>query len=373
MKKMRTIVQFSGMAAALVVAFYILATPSHAADLVASIDKASVVPDGNVSGEAAVYVITLEGSLDPAVAGRGLAEGDQIKVVFPHDFDLGSLDPSYPLADVPTPAQPCLPSNLQCTTAVLLKGWPEEPYFLPASFTTLSIDPSENALVFTAVQDIIPNPPVSPGIKQLFLMLHGVRNPHPGQYPIRVEAQTGPGRTWETGSGLLEVVPDPQPSVQATSVLVKALSGLLPGGPACGPGTLPPNPDNPIFQKTSVESVAPFVWTFLVWGKDNEPLTDIWFNWVNADHAQVKQLNATIGHLFINAPPGASGYRIDVNPLGCPTMLGAAPVIGPTPGIGPDPAGRLDMRFTAGDLPGDYITTITLNNGNAISMIVTAE
>jgi hypothetical protein len=156
-------------------------------------------------------------------------------------------------------------------------------------------------------------------------------------------------------------------------VLVKALSGLLPGGPACGPGTLPPNPDNPIDQTTSVGSEAPFVWTFLVWGDDNEPLTDIWFNWVNADHAQLKRLNATIGHLFIDAPTGASGYRIEVNPLGCPTMLGAAPVIGPTPGIGPDPVGRLDMRFTAGDMPGDYITTITLNNGNSISMVVSAE
>jgi len=373
MKNMRTVVQFSVMTAALMVAFFILATPSRAAGLVAGIDKATVVPDGNVSGEAAVYLITLEGSLDPAVAGRGLAAGNQIKVVFPDDFDLGNLDPSYPLADVPAPALPCVPGNLQCTTAVLLKGWPEEPYFLPASFATLSIDTTENALVFTAVQDIVPNPPVSPGIKQLFLMLHGVTNPHPGQYPIRVDAQTGPGGAWETGSALLQVLPNPRPSVQATSVLVKALSGLLPGGPACGPGTLPPNPDNPIYQTASVGSDAPFLWTFLVWGDDNEPLTDIWFNWVNADHAQIKQANATIGHLFIDAPPGASGYRIEVNPLGCPTMLGAAPVIGPTPGIGPDPVGRLDMRFTAGDTAGDYITTITLNNGNSVNMIVVAD
>lgn len=358
---------------ALAISCCMLTLPAHAAGIVADIKKASVVPDGDVSGEAALYLITLEGSLDPAVPGKGLALGGQIRVIFPPEFDLTNLDPAYPLADVPTPALPCVPGNLQCTTAVLLKGWPEEPYFPPAAFATLSVDATDNALVFTAVQDIVPAPPVSPGIKQLFLMLHGVTNPSPGQYRIRVEAQTGPGGGWEAGSGLLQVLPNPRASVEATSVLVKALSGLLPTGPACGPGTLPPNPDNPVYQTTSVESDAPFVWTFLVWGDDNEPLDDIWLNWVNANHAQVKSLNSTIGHLFIDPPPGASGHHIEVNPLGCPTLLGAAPVIGPTPGIGPDPVGRLDMQFTAGDLPGDYVTTLTLNNGNSIQMVVTAE
>jgi hypothetical protein len=54
-------------------------------------------------------------------------------------------------------------TNLQCTTAVLLKGWPEEPYLPPAAFATLSIDAGETALIFTAVQDIVPAPPASPG------------------------------------------------------------------------------------------------------------------------------------------------------------------------------------------------------------------
>jgi hypothetical protein len=363
----------SAAVSALTMACCTLGPFAHAAGIVADIAKASVVPDGDVSGQAAVYLITLEGSLDPAVPGRGLALGGQIKVIFPPEFDLVHLNAAYPLADVPNPARPCLPTNLQCTTAVLLKGWPEEPYFPPAAFATLSVDASENALVFTAVQDIVPMPPVSPGIKQLFLMLHGVTNPLPGQYRIRVEAQTGPAGEWETGSGLLHVLPNPRPSIEATSVLVKALSGLSPGGPACGPGTLPPNPDDPVYQTTAVGTDAPFVWTFLVWGDDSEPLGDVWLNWVDLSHAQLKRLGSTIGHVFIDPPPGASGYGIEVNPLGCPTMLGAAPVIGPTPGIGPDPVGRLDMRFTAGDLPGAYITTLTLNNGNSIQMVVTAE
>ena len=363
-------VSFGAAAAALVAAA--TALPAAGAGIVAEIQKAWVVPDGDVTGEAAVYVITLSGSLNPTVRGRSLAAGDQIRVIFPPEFDLTNLAAGYPLADVPTSSQPCVPSNLQCTTAVLLKGWPEEPYFPPAQYATLSIDAAENALVFTAVQDMVADPPVSPGIKQLFLMLHGVTNPAPGHYQIRVEAQTGPWGTWESGSGILQVVPETRPSVGATSVFVKALSGLLPGGPACGPGTLPPNPDDPVYQTTTVGNDAPFVWSFLLWGDDAEPLGDVWLDWANPRHARLKRGNATIGHVFIDAPRGATGQAIEVNPLGCPTVLPAAPVIGGTPGIGPDPVGRLDMQFRAGNVPGRYTTTILLNNGNSQRMVVTA-
>ncbi|MGW8369309.1 MAG: hypothetical protein ACWGPN_11605 [Gammaproteobacteria bacterium] len=358
--------------AAMVLLSAAVAMPAHAAGVVASIEKATVSPDGDVSGMPGSYLISLDVSLDPSVPGKSLAAGSQIRVIFPGDFELSNLDPAYPLLDVPTPGR-CTPGNLVCTTAVLLKGWPEEPYFFPATYASLSIDQAENALVFTARQNIDADPPASPGIKQLFLMLHGVKNPAPGQYRIRVESQTGPSGAWETGSGLLQVVPNSRPSVGATSVFVKALSGLLPGGVACAPPTLPPNPDNPVYQTTAVGAKAPFVWTFLLWGDDNEPLADVWLNWVNMDHAQLKRRDATVGHLFIDAPQGAIGYGIEVNPASCPTLIGAAPVIGGTPGIGPDPVGRLDLRFTAGDMPGSYTTTISLNNGNRVQMIVTAE
>ena len=226
---------------------------AFAAGIVVSIDKAPVIADGNVSGKPTDIVITLDGSLHHSVPGRGLAAGDKIKVIFPPEFDLASLNPAYPVLDVPTAGQ-CTPNNLQCTTAVILHGWPQQPFFAPAAFHTVDIDPVENSFVFTAVQDMIPNPPTNPGIKQLHLILHGVSNPSPGHYRIRVEAQTGPGGQWETGSGLLHVLPKPRPSVNVTSVLVKALSGLpIPNTvtPACGPGTLPGHP-----QRTNCRSVS---------------------------------------------------------------------------------------------------------------------
>lgn len=212
-----------------------LALPVNAAGIVASIDKAPVVSNGDVAGQPTDVVITFSGSLDPVVAGRGLAAGDQIRVLFPPQFDLTSLDAGYPLSDVPAPAVPCVPGMLRCTAVVLLQGWPQEPFFPPAAFHTLSIDAANNILVITALQDMVPNPPVSPGIKQVYLILNGVTNPEPGHYRIAVEAQTGSGGGWETGSGMLQILPYVRPSINATSVFVKALAAG-----ACGSGSLWP-------------------------------------------------------------------------------------------------------------------------------------
>lgn len=350
------------------------------AGIVASIEKAPVVADGDVEGKPTDYVINLEGSMDPQVAGRSLAAGGQIKVIFPPEFDLGSINPAYPVLDAPTPLPPvaplqdndCVPAWLTCTTAVILQGWPQNPYFPPAIFHTLSVDVVANALVFTAVNDMIANPPTAPGIKQIHLILNGVTNPAPGQYRIRVEAQTGPGGAWETGSGMVQVLPRARPSVNVTSVFVKATSGQL-GDPACGPGTNPPNADNPVRQTTTTGSAAPFPWTLLLWGADRQPLDNVQPIWVNPDHALLWRDGHTIGHIYIDAPKGAAGYGIDFNPLGCGTLMGGAPVIGATPGIGPQPVGRMDLVFRAGDTAGEYRTTVSLNNGNGVELIVRAE
>ena len=358
----------------------IFASGAHAAGIVASIEKAPVIADGDVAGMPTDFVITFDGSLDPNVAGRTLAAGDVIKVIFPPEFDLGSVNPAYPLLDAPTPLPPvmplqdndCVPAFLTCSTAVILRGWPQDPYFPPALFHTLSIDAAENALIFTAVQDLGAAPPANPGIKQLHLILNGITNPQPGNYRIRVEAQTGPGGAWESGTGTFKVVPRTRPSINITSVFVRATSGML-GAPACGPGTNPPNPFSPVHQSTATSAPAPYPWTLLLWGAGNEALTDVSLQWTNPDHARLLRGGRTIGHLHIDAPVGASGYGIVFNPLGCGTLLPGAPVIAGTPGIGPQAVGRMDMVFVAGDTAGEYRTTISLNNGNAVEMTVVAE
>jgi hypothetical protein len=171
----------------------------------------------------------------------------------------------------------------------------------------------------------------------------------------------------------MHVLPSPRPSINATAVFVKAQAGLLDGIPACGPGTLPPNPDNPVWQVTGVGELAPYTWTFLVWGADEEPVSDLDIQWVSDARARLVRGRRTVGHLDIDAPVGATGYGIEVNPLGCSTYLPAAPVIGGTTGIGPQPTGRFDLRFRTGNVAGRYTTTLRMNNGNSETMVVIAE
>ena len=357
-------VSFFTVAIALLASATAMSPDSLAAGIVSSIKKAPVIADGDVTGMPTDIVITLDSSLDPAVAGRTLARGGQIRVIFPPEFDLGNLNPAYPVSDVPNFGLPCVPGNLQCSTAVVLKGWPQDPFFPPFLFHTHSVDAADNAFVFTAVQDM----DVAPGIKQLHIMLHGVVNPAPGRYLIRVEAQTGPGGSWEYGSGMYQVLPRTRPSINPTSVFVKAWNDGT-----CGPGTLPPNPDNPVYQTTGINADAPHAWTFILWGKNNEALDNVTLKWANPDHALLRRNRATIGHVSIDAPRGATGYGIATNPLGCGSLMPFAPVIATTPGIGPQPVGRLDLLFRTGTVAGRYTTTITMNNGNTVQMIVDAE
>lgn len=359
----------------------VVADGAGATGIVASIDKAPVVADGDVTGQPFDYVITLDGSLDPQVLGRGLAAGSTIKVFLPYEFDLGNLDPAYPVSTPPLgPVLPCVPGNLQCTTAVLLRGWPQDPLFPPFLFHLLSIDVQENALVLTAQKDIglAPGEDRSPYIKQVHLILNGLRNPAPGVYTVRVEAETGPDGTLESGEGQLRVRSKTQPSINITSVFVEPLEGG-----ACGPGSSPPNPDNLVYQTTGVGEEAPFVWSFLLWGKNNVPLDNVWLHKVGRSHWLMLRnedrrfrWRDIVGRLHVDAPRGARGFDVRLNnddpSFDCPTLLPAAPVIGTTPGIGPQPVGRLDLQFAAGDTPGVYKTTIWMSRGNKVQMVVTA-
>ncbi|MEL6948689.1 MAG: hypothetical protein AAGM16_01020 [Pseudomonadota bacterium] len=357
------------------------ASTAGATGIVASISNAPVVPDGDVAGSATDVLITLDGSLDPNVAGRSLLAGRTISVVFPPAFDLGNIDPAYPLNDVPfpfppvppLPPQPCVPGNLQCTTAVVLRGWPQDPLFPPRLFTTLQVDHARNALVFTAAQNI----EQSPGIKQLHLILNGVTNPAAGQYRIRVEAETGPNGSLETGEALLEIRERAAPSINITSVFVPALGGAEGDAePVCGPPLLPPLPNNPVYQTTATGEAAGRAWSFLLWGADREPLDNVSLEPFRDGIYLLRRddggrSGTVVGTVQVEAPPGATGQ--EVYQINCPSLMPAAPVIGATPGIGPQPVGRMDLRFVAGDVAGVYKARLSLREGNTVTMVVTAD
>lgn len=317
-----------------------------ATGIIAGIAKAPVIRDGNVQVKPFDYVITLDRSLNPNVPGRSLAAGDTIKIHFPDAWDLGDLG-GFPLAGI-SPSPDCVPGNLVCSTAVLPQGWPQNPIGPPNY--TLSAD--GNSFVFTANNDVMPNGPGSPGIKQMHLILNGLTNPKPGQYRIRVEAQTGPGGSVETGSVLVHVLPKDSPSINVTSVF-----------------NPPPPFPNTIYQKADTDAMAPLAWSFLLWRKNGVPLDDVSLNWTDVDEAELRQDGRAVGHLYIDAPLGAGGQEVYVVAA---TGLPAAPTIGSTPGIGPQPVGLLQLQFMTGSEPGDYVTTLMLNGGNAVQMTVTA-
>ncbi len=82
-----------------------------------SVVKAPIVPDGDVAGAPADFVINLDTDMDPAVPGRTLLAGNTIRVTLPEAFGSAGL-----LANLPTE---CAAFAGECNTAVLLQVTPE--------------------------------------------------------------------------------------------------------------------------------------------------------------------------------------------------------------------------------------------------------
>jgi len=324
------------------------AVPSgvRSSGIVASVTNAPVAPGGDVAGAATDVVINLDIDMDPAVPGRTLPAGRSIRVLLPLGFEF--VDPvNFPLADVFSAAS-CVPGNLQCTTAVLLQGWPQHPILPvapppgPPNQYSLSYDDQAHAIVYTALQDIVPGVPLAgPGIKQLHLILNGFLNPRrPGFYTIRVEAETGPGGSLEVGSGEIQILPHPRPHIGVTSAFVTA--------------------QNTIYQMTSPGNPTPLPYDFLLWDSDGAPFTEVTIEQVGPEHALLRKGARVVGHVFIDAPPGADGQSIV---SAGPSFAINAPVTGV-------PTARLTAMFTAGSLPGRYVLTFSLAGGDAVEMFV---
>jgi hypothetical protein len=313
--------------------------------IVHSVVKAPIVPDGDVAGAVTDLVINLDGSMDPAVPGRILPKDGQIRVTHPDDF----INTGLPGLTVFTPG--CFAPALECSTGVLLQGWPQHPILpmappgssAPTFYKTTIED--EHTLVYTALMNVIPGTPApGPGIKGMHLITFGFINPGPGVYDIEVEAQTGPGGTWEYGTGRVHILPRARPSINITSVFAGA--------------TRP----NTIYQNTQINEDTPLPYDFYLWDYDGAPFLDVEIEMVNDKHGLMKQGNAVVGHVRIDAPRGASGQTVS-------TPGPSTPVNAFLFGV---PSARLTAQFTAGDEPGPYTVTFSMNGGNSATMHVNA-
>jgi hypothetical protein len=149
----------------------------------------------------------------------------------------------------------------------------------------------------------------------------------------------------ETGVGVVHVWPKARASINVTSVFAG-----------------PPPFANTIYQSTSTNSVTPFDWSFLMWDRLGDPAVGVTVHQVNPGKAHLKQGNNVVGHISIKAPLGARGQEIS----GGPSVL----INGPVKGL---PTGRLTAQFRTGDTAGLYTVTLRMNNGNQITMYVTAQ
>jgi hypothetical protein len=327
--------------------------------IVASIGKAPVVSNGDVSGELPELVVNLDVSMDPAVPGRALLLGKTIKIILPSGMvDTGAVPAQTPFT--PDCAPPLLNVTWRCNTVFVLQGWPQHPVGfpppnIPNTYAVSSDGP--NTLVVTALKDLIPNPPLEPGIKQLHLLLAGYVVPRPGVYEVQVVAETGLNGAVETGSGLFHVRPKPKPSINVTSV-------FNPGSP------------NTIYQKTAPGAFTPLNYDFLLWDGQGMPMTGVEI----ADgqlvrtgipvrrggHDALRRTdtgNRTVGQVWIEAPAGAVGQEIFSTGPSVPALSPAVSV----------PTARLTARFRAGSLPGDYTVTFHMAGGNTVEMFVKVE
>lgn len=317
--------------------------------IVHSVVRAPIVPDGDVAGARTDFVFNFMIDMDPAVEGLSMAPGDQLRIAFPEGFVLNETA-DYPIANVgalPT----CVPGNLQCTTGVLLQGWPQN----PLSPATYDIDIVDNVMSYTATANIGPNM-FGPGMKQAHVILNGMRNPdRPGLYRIPVELERG-GNV-ERGMGFVLIRPNIRPSINVTSVFDVPMDD--PNGGA------PPNP-NFIYQQTGPGMAAPLIWNFLLWDTKGDAFTGVYIEQHNRHGGRLLKGRRTVGTWRIFAPRGATGQSLVAL---APSFASGTPVIGMTFGA-PIMTGRLQAVFTAGSALGRYHIVLRMNNGNEAVMVV---
>ena len=312
------------------------AMPAQNTGIIQSIVKAPVVPDGDVARALTDVVINLDTSLDPSVPGRTFLTGKKIRIFLPAGF----VDAGLPTATLFTPG--CVPGSLAtltCNTVSLLQGFPQHPLgFPPPTIPTKYqvYSGGQNVIVVEALQDLIPNPPLEPGLKQLHLLLFGFVNPNPGQYVIRIESETGPGGALETGSGAVIIQPRPRPSINVT-------------------GAVNPGAPNTIYQEAATGQLTPLPYDFLLWDQNGLPMVG-----VEISKGLLVQEGRAVGQVSIEAPAGATGQEIYST---APSYLISAPVTAV-------PTGRLNVQFRVGSIPGEYVARFRMAGGNETAMFV---
>jgi hypothetical protein len=319
---------------ALLVALVPAASATTAGNLQIDIVQAPITPDGTVANEITDFVLTFV-DRDPAVDGISLLAGGTVTATLPDDFvNTTNGDPN---------------------TAIVLQGWPQSPPAPPPAFPWVTTV-SGNAVTATLTSDFLVGAS-GPGPKQLHLFLNDFRNPGPGMYGVDLVIQPDPlSDATHSGTGTVHIIPKARPSVNAVSVF-------------SGPPGPPPPFNNAIYQTVSRGGDAAPVGLYL-WDKGSSvadgimnPFVGVEIDMTNQRHGRLVQGKRTVGHIWIDAPPGADTYGI----AGGPSFLGTAVISGLDTGI------LITTFSTDPNAAGDYTITFRMNNGNTQKLFVAAE
>ncbi len=321
------LVVFALLATAMVVPVALAADTSIAV----AVAKAPVAGDGTTAGAVPDFVLSFVDA-DPSVSGIGIKQDGTVEVVLPDDFvPSGSVDPDL---------------------GIILQGWQASPRvasFPPPVFiwtTTVS----DQTITLDLTSDFLPIDLANPGPKQVHLILPGFVNPKPGMYDVGLTITPDPAAPGDTfsGVGTVQIIPRSRPSVNIVSVLS---------------GNPPPPPFKNVQYQTVPQGTDPDKVGLYLWGKDVDPFIGVDIVMSNADHYRFVQGNKTVGHIWIDAPAGSSGYSLST-PDGAST--------GPVPAFATgQPTAALVTQFSPDDATtGRYTITFKLNNGNTQQQFV---
>ncbi len=300
------------------------------------IKTAPIVPHGLMVG--APFDITMSFvDLDPEVPGIVFKKGGTATVKLPKDI----LNLGFPVSR-PGDATGCEPPVLKkCSSGGFLDGWPQSP-ILPLNL--IEYNDENHSLILTATVDSPAYSLESPGAKLVHLFTFGFKNPsEPGDYPISIELRPDPATDAVfAGSASLPIT-----AMRQANIAIDTTQSL--------------NIKGPRYQNTMFQTLKPGDtsrnMSANIWDDKHAPILGATIEMSDATAGSlVSSDGSVIGAIDIKAPKDAKGF-----------YLLRAPSFAATTGLAGYPTGRLVSTLrTAPNVTGDYVVTMSLNNGNSI-------
>jgi len=305
-----------------------------------SIARAPVAGDGTTARAVPDFVLTFA-DRDPAVDGISIYNGGTVEIMLPPEF---------------------INTGAGGENVIILQGWPQSPRIdgpgFPFTRTVVG-----NTITLELFKDWLAPSGFGPGPKQVHLLLNGFVNPGPGRYPISLSIDPdGPASDAKdtlSGVGYAHIIPRARPAVNVVSIF-------------SGPPGPPPPFFNPFYQIVSQDEPAARQFGAYLWQKDAEPAVGVDLKMTNLRHGRLVQGKKTVGHVLIQAPPGATSFSLETVPL--PPPPGGPPSFEVAAFATGLPAGLLGFQFHHDPgVIGEYAIDISMNGGNTERLFVTVE